>query len=816
MLRNYIKVISRNVYRNKLYATINILGLSLGFSAFILTTIYLQFETSFENFHTQSDRIFRPTYDYHSGTGYDVHWARVPLTYINEFPDEIPEIEHLIRLQNQEPKYIRIDENKFTPNHIYITDNEIFDVFNFEFISGNPKNALSEPNSIVITTSVAKQYFGNEDALNKDIFVLGAWNKKEVRHKVTGIIKDVPSNTHLPIKMLLSFQNEEERSGWAYIYILLRTGSDIDQVIAKMPDFIQKHADKESASKISFEFQPIKQIHLHSNLAREIVPNGNYTYIKIFAVTGIFILLVALVNYINLNGALIFGRSKEVGLRKVLGASSSQLTYYLLFESITYNLIAVIIAGGIAFISFPYFKVLTGVTFIGEPWILLIGMILLALFCGLFSGIFHSISISKNDPIQSIKQSHALVSLKKNRSINLKRIMVTLQYGISILLIGSTFIARDQFKFLIEKNLGIEKEQVLAIPGVPDEVKDGFKTFKDRINNVAGVAGVTACMEVPSREIRDVGPVLIKGINTDPEKAPVMDIQLIDRDYIDLLGIELIAGKNIPKSLESENVPEFTEEYTFQDYLKEQRRAYIINETAMKDLGWNTPEEAIGQEISWSIGSYELDFGPIVGIVKDYHQETLKNTIDPTIMVYEPIWLRTFLIKVETNHIQETITSIKSSWDDWFPLYPLEYHFLDDMYETLYKSERVKLQLLYLLSGLAIVISFIGLFGLIAYSLKSRIKEIAIRKVLGANVVSLIKMISKEYLFILLIASVIAFPLSYYFIDQWLQQFAYKVDISIMNYSWSILLVGFLILLTISSQTIKTSLINPADTLRDE
>jgi len=246
------------------------------------------------------------------------------------------------------------------------------------------------------------------------------------------------------------------------------------------------------------------------------------------------------------------------------------------------------------------------------------------------------------------------------------------------------------------------------------------------------------------------------------------------------------------------------------------RRAYLINETAMKKLGWQNPEVALGQQVNWSNGDIELGFGPIVGVVNDYHQETMKNKIDPTIMVFEPIWLRTFLVKINTENVQETINNIKNTWDDLFPQYPIEYHFLDDMYEELYKNDRVKLHLLYLLSGWTILISIIGLFGLIAFSMKSRIKEIAIRKVLGANTFTLINMITREYLILLILASILAVPVSYHFIDKWLQQFAYKVSISHINYFWTILMIALLTVVVSSVQTIRTSLINPVNTLRDE
>jgi putative ABC transport system permease protein len=537
-------------------------------------------------------------------------------------------------------------------------------------------------------------------------------------------------------------------------------------------------------------------------------------YVYIFSSIGMFILLIALINYTNLETTMILERIKESGLRKILGAKSSQIINYFLLESVFYHLVGMILAGALVLLIFPYFKSLTNIEFTLNPIRLASGMVGLTLICGLLTGLYPAWILNRSDSIQNLKGAPILN--KKGRTVSLKRVLVTLQYTISVLLIGSAFIARDQFKFLIESNLGMTRDQIIAIPGVPDKVKDGYQRFKDRISASPDILKVTACMEVPSREIRDSGPVLVKGGNNNPEEAPVMDIQVIDDDYLDVLGIKLTGGKNIPESLKSAPIPEFTQSYTYVDYLQEQRRVYLINETAMKLLGWQSPEDALGQEISWSISNITLDFGPISGVVKDYHQETLKNTIDPTIMVYEPIWLRTFMIKLKTERIQETIAGIKGVWDELFPQYPMEYYFLDDLYEDLNKNERVKLELLYLLSGQAIIISFIGLFGLISFSLKTRIREIAIRKVLGADAGRLIKLIGQEYLLILVLASIVAVPLSYFFIDRWLQQFAYKADISFANYGITVILMGLLILFTVSFQTIKTSSINPADTLREE
>lgn len=816
MFRNYLTVISRNIIQHKLYAAINVIGLALGYAAFVLIAIYLDYETSYESFHNKAERIYRPTYHYDSGNGYKVHWARIPVDYINELPNEIPEVESLIRFQNHERKYVRVGLDKFRPEHIYVTDPEVFSVFDFPLISGNPDAALKESHSVVLTESLAKKYFGHTDVLGEEIFIIGDWNSAEIPHKITGVMKDIPSYTHLPVDMLVSLKNEEERKGWAYVYLLLQEGSQIENVLADMPAFIQKHRDENNTNDVGFDFQPLRDIHLHSDLAREIIPNGKVLYIKIFSAIGLFLLMIAVINFTNLNSAMFIGRYKEVGIRKILGAGKAHISFYLMTESIFYNLLAVVLGGFLAFLIFPYFSALTDISFILNPLRLAPAMLILACLCGLLAGIYPLVRLHVVNPIHVLKNNNGFSVAKTGGRTNVKGILVSLQLCISMLLIGSAFIAMDQFNYLNNKNLGIEKEQILAIPGVSDKVKDNFELLKNRLKNVPGVSGVTGCMEVPSREIRDAGPVLVQGVNDDPEKAPIMDIQIIDHDYIELMGAKLIAGNNIPQSLAFEPIPEFTENYTLQDYLLNKRRAYLINETAMKQLGWQHPEEAIGQQISWSIGSFKLAYGPIIGVVKDYHQESFKNKIDPTILVFEPIWLSTFLIKIDTDHVQETIAGISSTWDELFPLFPIEYHFLDDMYDTLYKNDRVKLQLLYLLSGLAIIIACIGLFGLIAFSLKIRMREIAIRQVLGADLRALIRMISKEYLLLSIIAALFSIPASYYFVGKWLQTFAYKVEISSLWYITTFVIIGFFILSIISLQTLKASMTNPINTIREE
>lgn len=811
-----LKIAFRNFKKNLVYASLNILGLAIGFTAFIVILAYLHYETSYESFHAKAERIYRPTYHYQSGDEYEVQWARIPVDYINELPQEMPEVESLIRFQNQERKYIRVDEEKFRPDYAYVTDAEVFQVFDFPLVEGNPKTALAQPYSVVLSQTMAKRYFGNESAMGKDLYVVSDFSSDEIQYTVTGVMADVPSNTHLPVEMLFSFRNPDERTGWAYVYTLLREGASISEVQAKMPEFISKYTEDSDLQGVSFEFQPLADIHLHSNLAREIIPNGNYLYVTIFLFVGGFILLIALINYINLSSALAIGRSKEVGVRTILGAKKRQVISQALVESISYNLVAVTIGGVLAYVVFPYFQTMTGIAFLFSPGWFALGMLGFAGLCGLVAGLYPAVLLTSFKALEIIKQGKAFSFNRRQGAFNVKRVMVTLQFCASIILMGSAFVAYDQFQYLHKKNLGMKKEQILAIPNVPNAVTEKYQTFKERLASLPGIQQVGACMQVPSEEIRDAGPVLIQGVNDDPEEAPIMDVQIVDPNFADMMGLQFLAGEDRSQPRPSDAYPEFTEDYTLTDYLMEAPRTYVINETAMKQLGWNSPEEAMGQNISWAIGELRLAYGSVTGVVQDFHQETLKNKVDPTLLVYEPIWLRTFLMKIETRNLHQTIASIQETWDALYPAYPMEYHFLDDLFEQLYTRERVQLQLLSIFSALAIFIAFLGLFSLIAYSLKTRTREMAIRKVLGADLLALIQLISREYVLVMVIGGVIAIPLSYWAVTQWLQAFAYRIDISLLWYALTLSIIGLLLLATVSLQTRKSALVNPADILRDE
>jgi putative ABC transport system permease protein len=809
------KIISRHFYKNRSYTILNLLGLAAGFAVFIFAAAYVYFETNFESFHENRDRIYRATYQYSPPGGNQSHWARIPFDYINNLPQEIPGIKTLVRFQNHARKYVRIGDEKFKPTHAYVADADALAVFNFELVSGNAKTALAEPHSIVITESLAHKYFGNQDPIGAEIFVIGDLDSAETLHRVTGVMKDLPANTHLPVDMLLSFRDAAERAGWAYTYILLEPGTDINQVASQMPGFVRKYSSEEDAKNDAIVFQSLTAIHLDSNLARELVPNSKRLYVTIVGFAGVFILLIAAINFMNLNSAMALGRAKEVGMRKVMGATRGQLIYNLLIESVAYNFSALMLSGAVVWGAFPILQQLITLEFLPPLFGFITMMIGIAVMLGLITSLYPVILLTALKPVAMLKTTKALSVARTEKQFSLKRVMLTLQFSISILLLGSALIAYQQFIFLREKNLGLQREQIIAIPGIPDPVKAKFETFRNQLENKKGIAGVSACMEVPSREIRDAGPVLVEGINRDPAKAPRMDIQVIDHDFAAVMGLSFEAGGNV-KQPASASMPVFTETFNIQTYLAEQPREYLINETAMRQLGWQSPAEAIGQKISWSIGDMRLAHGAIVGVVKDFHQESLKNKVDPVVMVQEPIWLRTFLIKVEPNDVPSSVATIQAAWDDLFPFYPMEYYFLDDLYDTLYKGERIQLQLLFAFSGLAILIAFIGLVGLVAYALKTRTKELAVRQVLGAQLRDLIGLMSREYVIVLLIGSLIAIPVSVYALKLWLQGFAYRVDITAESYLLAFVSIIALLFVTVGLQTLKASKRNPAHTLREE
>ena len=805
----------RHYLKNRTYGSINLLGLATAFATLILVSSYVYQESNYEDFHHQADRIYRPTHLIQGQNDFEMHFARVPVNYINELPDEIPEIEKLIRFQNKEQKYVRIGEKRFKPKHAYVTDQDVFEVFSFPLLSGYAATALKNPNSVVLTEETAIRYFGHSQVVGEEIHVVSDFSSEEQTFSITGVMEEIPINTHLPVEMFFSFANEEERNGWAYIYTLFKEGATPALVQAKVEAFIETRSDPGSPMQISFVFQPLSDIHLNSHLAREIVPNGDQLYLIIFWWVGIFVWLIAVINFSNLGAALAMGRAKEIGVRKVLGAHRRQLIFSTLGESIVQSLAALILGGVLAIMVFPAFSNLTGIVLLIPLYQFAAALVLLGIATGIIAGVLPSLTLSSMKVLGLLRQRGKWQLRSSQSKLNTKRLMVTAQFCITIILIGSALIAYQQFNFVNEKNLGIKSEQILTIAEVPSEVTQNYRTLKNQLLQIPGVLGVTGCMQLPSSEIRDVGPVVVQGRSQSDGEAPMMDIQIIDPDFMQIMELELVAGEDFTRQLPVSPYPELREDFTVVDYLASTPRKYFINETAMQQLGWSDPNLALGQEINWSIGNLSLAPGPIAGVIKDYHQESLKNKVDPLVLTTEPLWWSNLLIKVDAEQIATTIAQTERIWHELFP-YALDYSFLDEAFTQLYVQDRVQLSLLSMLTLIAIIISFLGLVGLVAYALRSRAKELAIRRVVGADLKSLASLVGQEYLIIVLVASIVAVPISYRWVSIWLENFAYRIDVSPFYYIAAIGLIITLLVLVIFWQTKRATIINPLVALKED
>jgi len=801
----------RNFRKKGVLHSLNLAGVVLAFSALLLLFSYLYQTYTFEHFHLNRDRIYRPTYRTKS-PALTTQWARIPVNYINSLPEAIPEIDKLIRFQNQEQKYIRVDDKRFKPLHAYVTDADVFQVFTFPLVTGDPATALTRPNSVVLTTSEALRYFGTTEVLGKQMMVSGDWSPEETPYTVTGVMEDIPANTHLPVTEFFSFENPEQRSGWAYVYILLAEHASIRQVEEKMAEFVAKHADPDDTYQEEFEFQALSAIHLHSHLAREIVPNGSSIYLNIFWSVGLFIWLILMVNFSNFNMAMTMARIKEIAVRKVLGASRSQLAWERVAGILIQTTICALIALGIAFLLHPELNRLTGFFQLAPGGILTSFLLVLILVTTLLTS-FLPVLLSRTVPvIQGIRHG---MKARQPGKLDLRKALITIQFSAATILVATTLIAYRQYRYIQHTQLGLQPDQVLAIPNVPDAVVGKYPVYRDRLLAIPGVLGVSACMQVPSEEIRDSGPVLLKGNNQDPGQAPHMDIQIVDGSFFQMMGMHFLAGDDHLMQGKLDPYPEFSEDLTPASYLGEKKRYYVINETAMHQLGLNDASSALGREINFSIGGFDLSYGPITGVIEDYHQETLRNKIDPLVLVVEPIWLKTFLVKIRPDHLDQTIGAVEATWNDLFP-YALEYHFLDEMFDRLYREDRLQITLLAVLALLTLVISFLGSISLLIYSLQRREKELAIRRVIGARQTQLYGMISREYLVLLGLALFAGIPVSWYVARQWLNHFAYRTGINPGVYLITLGITMGILLVLVWVVSYRTTRRNPVAFLRED
>jgi len=804
MLKNYLKTAFRNFSKNKLFSLINILGLAGGMAACLLILNYVQVEQSYDKFHPNSERIYRLRYERTDSKGDAVRFASCCPPAAARIRGQYPEVDKIGRMLKSSGIVSYEDETKFLEERIFFTEPQIFEIFSFNFIEGNPLQDLAESNNAFISQSMAQKYFGEENPIGKTISV-----NKQTYYRVAGLFEDVPQNSHLKFDILLPWKNLEAQYGpeyyeaWghtgSYTYALATPGVDPLAFEQKLLPLIASECPwlKEYNMTIDLRMQALNDIHLNSNFMQEYEVNGNRDTVNFLLIIAIFIIIIAWVNYINLSTARSLTRAKEVGLRKVVGATRRQLITQFFFETILINLISTGIA--LLFVEFalPFFNGLTGIaetyTIWSQSWFWL--AIIIMFTAGiLFSGLYPVLALSAFNPAVVLKGKLGNTA----RGFNLRKSLIVFQFVMALFLIIATLSVFEQINFMQTQSLGFDSEQTLVIraPRVKDDTfAEKIQTYKKALLNQTGIENFCVVTEVPGRQIYwDAGGIMKAG--EDETKGKNYQIVGTDYNFIDVFNIPMINGRYFSKEFPADN------------------KALVLNETAVQWMGFKNPEEALGKQ-----ASYWGEIFTIIGVIKNYHQQSLKTPFEPHIYRLMPQGrgrLTNFAVKISGSQINDIVRLAENQFKIHFPGNPFDYFFLDDYYNQQYKADQLFGKIFGIFSFLAIFITSLGILGLAAFMAAQRTKEIGIRKILGANVSRIFLLLTKDFLILLAISFVIVLPLSYFGINEWLQTFANRMDLTIWLFIVPLILVSLVTLLTVSTHIVKASLTNPVESLRYE
>jgi len=797
MLKNYFKIALRNIQRNKIFSFINIFGLAVGMACSLLIFLFVKDELSYDRFNKDSANIYRVVKDFVNDDGTIIPDATTPPALAVAMQRVIPEVTAATRLfanpdwgQNFLFKY---DNKKFNEQKIFFVDSNFFSVFTLPFIKGN---AFKDASSVVITESAAKKYFGNENPIGKTI----QGDQFLGNMTVTGVIKNIPSNSHfhfdfaIPLSKL-GGSDKDSDWGWYefYTYVKLRPHTNIASLTKKIQTIYQRN---DSSGKAIYYTQPLTSIHLTSNLKEEIEPNGSKLYVYIFSIIAIFIVLIAAINYINLATAKSSVRAKEIGVRKITGASRSSLIKQFLTESVFTSLIASLLAIVIAQLLLPAVNTMSQkqLAFVNNP-VILVYVLGMALSVGIVAGIFPAIYLSSFKPVLVLKGSKANYEGK----LSLRKLLVVVQFTISIMLIIGVLVIAGQVNYMQSATLGLNKDQVVIVQNggtLPDADKDAFRNASLEINGVKKVAMSDGVLggQTWNMMFRGEGSQNIKVVNS----------LSISGDYLDALGIQLKEGRSF-----SAKFPTDVLNTRADNQSNKMIGSVILNETAVKELGLQEP--VVGKNIFWG-----QNYLRIVGLVKDFHFTSFHDHIKPFAFLDNPSRMGNYTIKLSTENIKRTLTQLQAVWNKFSPERPFEYIFLDDTYGKLFRTEIHFQQAFTGLVILLILIACLGLFGLVTFAAQQRTKEIGIRKVLGASVNEIVRLLSTDFLKLVLMAFIIATPIAWFFMNKWLQNYAYRIKIGWWIFIVAGVLAMLIALVTISFQAIKAAVANPVKSLRTE
>jgi putative ABC transport system permease protein len=803
MLKNYIKIALRNLIKQKSYSLINIAGLAIGLTCAILILLYVQFELSYDRFHDNADRVYRITWM--SGNPQTRTPHPMALAMAQDFP-EVTEATTLSPIWGPgltRPKLsVRYEDKRFDEPGFYSADSTFFKVFSFKLLRGDPETALKIPGGVVITEEIAEKYFGDDDPLNK-ILVLEYGRRFDMT--VTGVMENIPRNSHFDFDFLISYVSLKPMDSgsyytWAdfghYNYVVLADGADPKAVEAKIPDWFQGYVKWPEDSYQSLKrgenrlaLQPVTNIHLHSHLRWELEPNSDIAYIYIFSAAAVFILIIACVNFMNLATARSASRAKEVGLRKVVGAQRSALVSQFLGESLLMTAAAMLMSVAFVELLLPAFNNLTDLQLelnVLENFPMLLALIAITVVVGVLAGSYPAFYLSAFQPIQ-------VIAGKVHRGIKgaaFRKILVVTQFSISIALIAAAAIVSSQLDYLRNKKLGFEPEQVLVIPIKDPSLRSQYEFIKAELLRNPNVLHASAVSNVPGSRFNQ-NSIRWAEMEDDVDVSQAR----VDFDFLPTLGIKLKDGRNFSK-----------------EFATDVNQAFILNETAARQFNWDS---AIDKEITW-FDDDNTRVGKVIGVVEDFHYQSLHRGIDPLILHVLPEGFNSMLVKLSTNDLTATLDFVQQKWSTFDPGHTFEFTFLSEDFNQLYRSEEKMQSIVGYFTSLAIFIACLGLLGLASYSAERRTKEIGVRKVLGASVWGIVRLLSKEFLILVVLANVIAWPLAYWLMNDWLQDFAYRVNVGVGTFVLAGLAAAVIALLTVSTQAIRAALTNPVEALKYE
>ena len=793
MLKNYIKIAWRSLWKNKITTSVSLFGLILGIACFMLLGTYILNELRYDRFHEKADRIAFVNLNYKSPSDAEaVHTPSTPTAVVPVAKREFTEVEDAARVYRYNSRDIKADNKNFTEKNMILADEALFTIFSFHFIAGDPATALQHPNTIVITEATAQKYFGTSDALGKTLLI------NEKPWQISGVLEDIPPYSSLEFSMVGSYVSNErsKTESWSSAndlsFLLLKSPDQVEKVQQQFNTFIKNRfkSEFESGYNIWLDLTPLKQVHLSSNASGNLV-----TYLYILGFIALLLLVIACINFTNLMTAKSAERLNEIGVRKVFGAERKSLIVQFLAESALITFFALAIGLAIAYLLLPSFNSITGLNIGVASWKLsyfLLTILVLFACTTLLAGLWPALVLSKFAPVRALKSNHSTLG----SSAVLRKFLVVFQFTVSIAFIIATLVAKKQLNFIQQTDTGMDRSNIVVLDASSSQQKQ-LASFKAELLNNQNIKNVTASYDSPVN-IQGGYSIVVDG-RKENEGMSITAIP-VDKDFVDALDLKILKGQNFTATDEKLVKLESSEERQY---------AFMINKNAAESLGF-TPEEAVGKTANLNGRQ-----GVIKAVLEDFNFASLHHLITPVVIFAEYNWFGKILIKT-TGNSSQAIAAISKTWQEFNPGSPFEYHFLNDEYSELYKAEQRTTTILNIFSAITILVSCLGLFGLAVFTASQRRKEIGIRKVLGASTAHLSVLLSVDFLKLVGLAIIIAAPLAWFATNQWLQDFAYKINMPYGLYVLSGMGAVVIAGITVSFQAIKAAIANPVKSLRTE